>query len=85
MKCEQQDIGNDTIIDFCICGANLCNRDMGPIPTVTTSTSRTTTPHSGHNMTYKELFVQNCPYFNIYSFTLKKFYFIVLKHNLQMH
>ena len=51
MKCEQQDIGNGTTIDFCICGENLCNKDMGPIPTVTTSTSRTTTP--GDNWIFK--------------------------------
>ena len=49
MKCEQQDIGNGTTIDFCICGENLCNKDMGTIPT---STSKTTTPNSGHNMIF---------------------------------
>ena len=52
MGCEHQDIGNNTSIDFCICGENLCNKDMGPIPTVTTSTYKTTpttSSHSGNN------------------------------------
>ena len=52
MKCDRKDMGNDTTLDFCICGEDLCNKDMGPMPTVTTNTAITTTPNSGPNMIY---------------------------------
>ena len=36
MKCGRNR-ENETVVDFCICGEDLCNKDMGPLPTVTTT------------------------------------------------
>ena len=35
--------GYDVLVDECVCDTDMCNTEMGPIPTVT-STTTTTTP-----------------------------------------
>ena len=42
--CERHNLdGSGRLVDECICDTDLCNRDMGPIPDVTSTTVSTTT------------------------------------------
>ena len=49
MGCSQHPFthdGEEYLVDECVCDTPFCNKEMGPIPT-TTSTEKTTTTHQG--------------------------------------
>ena len=49
MKCEQH-MENETMVQVCICAGNMCNKDMGPIPTITSTTTSKTPLPDGANI-----------------------------------